>query len=52
MNEIEIILELKTLNDGRQREKISKRYRKSNLKQQIQSNVILFFFLFIDIIVI
>lgn len=48
----EIVIELKTLNDGRRREKISKRYRKSNLKQQIKSNFILFFFLFIDIIVI
>ena len=49
-----IILELKTLNDGGQKEKISKQYRKSNLIQQIQLNVIfcLFFFVFIAVIVI
>ena len=49
-----IILELKTLNDGRQKEKISKRYRESNLETTNTLNVIfcLFLFVFIDIIVI
>ena len=42
-----IILELKTLNDGRQKEKISKRYRKSNLET---TNTIERYFLFLLIL--